>query len=63
MDKSIILTKTAPNDNAKSISVQCAWGAISISAVQNIHIWAGNIKERKVFEKTKIFIQNIILSD
>ena len=24
LDKSIILTKTAPNDNAKSISVQCA---------------------------------------
>ena len=23
LDKSIILTKTAPNDNAKSISVQC----------------------------------------
>ena len=26
LDKSIILTKTAPNDNAKSISVQCAPG-------------------------------------
>ena len=27
LDKSIILTITAPNDNAKSISVQCApWG-------------------------------------
>ena len=24
LDKSIIWTKTAPNDNAKSISVQCA---------------------------------------
>ena len=24
LDKSIILTKTAPNDNAKSVSVQCA---------------------------------------
>ena len=24
LDKSIILTITAPNDNAKSISVQCA---------------------------------------
>ena len=26
LDKSIILTITAPNDNAKSISVQCVWG-------------------------------------
>ena len=26
LDKSIILTITAPNDNAKSISVQCAGG-------------------------------------
>ena len=26
LDQSIILTKTAPNDNAKSISVQCGWG-------------------------------------
>ena len=28
LDKSIILTKTAPNDNAKSISVQCGGGRI-----------------------------------
>ena len=27
LDKSIILTITAPNDNAKSISVQCVGGA------------------------------------
>ena len=27
LDKSIILTITAPNDNAKSISVQCGGGA------------------------------------
>ena len=27
LDQSIILTKTAPNDNAKSISVQCGGGA------------------------------------
>ena len=26
VDKYIILTITAPNDNAKSISVQCVWG-------------------------------------
>ena len=26
LDKSIILTITAPNDNAKSISVQCGGG-------------------------------------
>ena len=32
LDKSIILTKTAPNDNAKSISVQCAPGG----AFQNL---------------------------
>ena len=29
LDKSIILTITAPNDNAKSISVQCGGGAVS----------------------------------
>ena len=29
LDKSIILTITAPNDNAKSISVQCAGWALA----------------------------------
>ena len=28
LDKSIILTITAPNDNAKSISVQCGGGGL-----------------------------------
>ena len=28
LDQSIILTKTAPNDNAKSISVQCDRGPL-----------------------------------
>ena len=33
LDQSIILTKTAPNDNAKSISVQCA-GAAQIPSLE-----------------------------
>ena len=31
LDKSIILTITAPNDNAKSISVQCALGGLGLT--------------------------------
>ena len=31
LDKSIILTITAPNDNAKLISVQCGGGASMLS--------------------------------
>ena len=38
LDKSIILTITAPNDNAKSISVQCGGGLIKylISMLSNL---------------------------
>ena len=31
LDKSIILTITAPNDNAKSISVQCGGGGLGLN--------------------------------
>ena len=34
LDQSIILTKTAPNDNAKSISVQCEGGQIMPTKLQ-----------------------------
>ena len=33
LDKSIILTITAPNDNAKSISVQCVGVAMGVKGV------------------------------
>ena len=38
LDKSIILTKTAPNDNAKSISVQCVGVAMGVKGV-NRSMW------------------------
>ena len=37
LDKSIILTITAPNDNAKSISVQCVGVAIRVANVVADH--------------------------
>ena len=36
LDKSIILTITAPNDNAKSISVQCALVVATTIDKQNV---------------------------
>ena len=39
LEKSIILTKTAPNDNAKSISVQCALETIDMSGSDMEDTW------------------------
>ena len=42
LDKSIILTITAPNDNAKSISVQCAPAPLVFTALPYHVVWHEN---------------------
>ena len=62
LDQSIILTKTAPNDNAKSISVQCAppleWTSVDIYIPPPLSTWTKGHTSSDGF--AKLFGQEIL---